>query len=323
MSIPPPLGPNFAVVRNGESVPARLKDGVVAIGNFDGVHRGHRAVIDEARARAHASRVPSLALTFEPHPRSFFRPEQPLFRLTPEPAKLRLLAAAGVDGAVVMHFGAELAALSAEAFVADVLVGRLAIAGVVVGADFHFGKGRAGTPDFLKAEGVRRGFAVSLVAQVAVAGKPLSSGLIRAALGEGDVRAATALLGHTWFVEGMVTQGAKRGRALGFPTANIALDPASGLKHGIYAVRVQLDGAGRDAVASFGRRPQFDNGAPVLELFLFDFDRDLYGRALTVEFVDFIRPEMKFDSVDALVAEMKRDVEKARRLLAEPRAGKV
>jgi riboflavin kinase/FMN adenylyltransferase len=242
--------------------------------------------------------------------------------LTPEPAKLRLFAAAGLDGAAVMRFGPELAALPAEAFVSEVLVGRFGITGVVVGADFHFGKGRAGTPEFLSAIGARLGFSVTRVPQLMAEGKPLSSGLVRAALAEGDVPAATALLGHPWFVEGPVIAGAKRGRALGVPTANIALDPATDLRHGIYAVRVQRNGDSHDAVASFGRRPQFDNGAPLLEVFLFDFDSDLYGQVLTVEFVDFIRPEMKFDSVEALVAEMKRDSDKARALLARARTGK-
>jgi riboflavin kinase/FMN adenylyltransferase len=321
MIVPPPPGPTFPVVRNGEAVPGRLQGAIVAIGNFDGMHRGHRAVIDAAVARARTEGAPSVALTFEPHPRMFFRPDEPLFRLTPEAAKIRLLAAAGVDGVVLMRFDAAVAGITAESFVADILVGRLGIAGVVVGADFHFGKARAGTPAFLQAEGARRGFSVNLVPQLMTGGNPVSSGLIRAALGEGDVRRATELLGHSWFVEGPVVEGAKRGRALGFPTANLKADSACGLKHGIYAVRVQLNGAPHDAVASFGRRPQFDNGAPVLEVFLFDFDRDLYGHTLTVEFVDFIRPEMKFDSVDALVAEMQRDSAKARELLAA-RTGK-
>ena len=320
--IPPRLDSEFAVIRDGETVPARLKGGVVAIGNFDGVHRGHRTVLDQARARARTTNAPALALTFEPHPRLFFRPEVPLFRLTPEPAKLRLLAAAGLDGAAIMRFGPELAALSAEAFVVDLLVGRFAITGVVVGADFHFGKSRAGTPEFLSVAGARHGFSVTRVAQLMTEGRPLSSGLVRAALAEGDVLTATALLGHPWFVEGPVIAGAKRGRALGVPTANIHLDPATGLRHGIYAVRVQRNGNSHDAVASFGRRPQFDNGAPLLEVFIFDFDANLYGQTLTVEFVEFIRPEKKFDSVDALVTEMKRDSDKVRALLAQARTGK-
>jgi len=319
MAVPPSIPPAFAVIRDRDPMPLPLKGGFVAIGNFDGVHRGHRAVIDATTARARALSAPALALTFEPHPRMFFRPNEPLFRLTPEPAKLRLLAGAGLDGAVVMRFDAKLAEVSAEAFVADILMKRLGIGGVVVGADFHFGKKRLGTPQFLKEQGTRRGFEVQLVQQLLDGGRPLSSGLIRAALGEGRVRDATELLGHTWFVEGEVVRGAQRGRELGFPTANIALDPACGLKLGIYAVRAYVGEKRFDAVASFGRRPQFDDGAVLLEVYLFDFSGDLYGRALTVEFVDFIRLEAKFASVDALIAEMKRDSEKARAILSAAR----
>jgi riboflavin kinase/FMN adenylyltransferase len=319
MAVPPPISTVFTVIRDRDPMPSRLKGGFIAIGNFDGVHRGHRAVIDATTARAKAAKVPALALTFEPHPRMFFRPNEPLFRLTPEPAKLRLLAGAGLDGAVVMRFDAELAEVSAEAFVADILMKRLGIRGVVVGADFHFGKKRLGTPEFLKEQGARRGFEVQLVQQLLEGGRPLSSGMIRAALGEGRVRDASELLGHTWFVEGEVIRGAQRGSELGFPTANIALDPACGLKHGIYAVRAYAGDKSFDAVASFGRRPQFDDGAALLEVYLFDFSGDLYGHALTVEFLDFIRPEAKFASVEALVAEMKRDSEKARAILSAAR----
>ncbi len=319
MSVPPSIRPAFAVMRDGNAVPPHLKGAFVAIGNFDGVHRGHRAVTDATAARARAFSALALALTFEPHPRLFFRPNEPLFRLTPEPAKLRLLAGAGLDGAVVMHFDAKLAEVSAEAFVADILIGWLGIRGVIVGADFHFGKLRLGTPEFLKQEGVRRGFEVQLVQQLLEGGRPLSSGLVRAALGEGRVRDATMLLGHTWFVEGEVVRGARRGRDLGFPTANIALDPACGLKHGIYAVRAYVGDRRFDAVASFGRRPQFDDGAALLEVYLFDFSGELYGQALTIEFLDFIRPEAKFATVEALVAEMKRDSEKARAILSAVR----
>jgi riboflavin kinase/FMN adenylyltransferase len=315
MSIPPPLSSAFPVVRDGERLPPRLKGAVVAIGNFDGVHRGHRAVIDAAAARAREMKRAALALTFEPHPRSFFKPNVPLFRLTPEPAKLKLLAATGLEGAVVMRFDQKLAGLSAEAFVAEILVGPLAIGGVAVGADFHFGKGRLGTPSLLRDEGARRGFKVELVAQRMADGKPISSGAIRAALTEGKVTEASALLGHSWFVEGEVIKGAERGRALGFPTANLQLDPAATLKHGIYAVRAHLDGKSHDAVASFGRRPQFDDGAPLLEVYLFDFAGELYGRTLAVEFVDFIRPEAKFESVEALTKQMKRDSEQAMAIL--------
>jgi riboflavin kinase/FMN adenylyltransferase len=317
MPVPPAVPPTFAVIRDGDAVPPRLRRGFVAIGNFDGVHRGHRAVIDATRLLARAADAPALVLTFEPHPRVYFRPEQPLFRLTPEGAKLRLFAAAGLDGVMVLRFDAGLANLSAEDFVADILVRRLGTAGVVVGDDFHFGKGRRGTPQYLKQEGARHGFSVELVKQLTERGAPLSSGLVRAALADGRIHDATALLGHAWFVEGEVLRGDARGRTLGFPTANLQLDPSTTLRHGIYAVRAYLGERSVDAVASFGRRPQFDDGAPLLEVFLFDFSGDLYGHMLTIEFVDFIRPEAKFSSVEALVAEMQRDSEKAQAILAD------
>jgi riboflavin kinase/FMN adenylyltransferase len=317
MPVPPAIPAAFTVVRDGDAMPPKLRRAIVAIGNFDGVHRGHRAVLDAAVTTAAEERVPAIALTFEPHPRKYFRPNDALFRLTPEAAKLRLLADAGLAGAGVLNFDAKLATLTAESFVKEILVRWLAMSGVVVGEDFHFGRRRQGTPDFLKEQGTEHWFSVQLVKPVLVRGKPVSSGMVRAALEEGRVREAAKLLGHSWFVEGEVERGAQRGRELGFPTANISLDPACGLKHGIYAVRAYLGEQGHDAVASFGRRPQFDDGAPLLEVYLFDFSGELYAQSLTVEFVDFIRPEAKFESVDALVAEMKRDVEKARAILIQ------
>jgi riboflavin kinase/FMN adenylyltransferase len=319
MKIPPDMPKSFHVVRDGAIVPPGLKRGFVAIGNFDGVHRGHRAVLEVAHARARHAGVGTLALTFEPHPRTFFKPEAPVFRITPEAAKLRLLAANDLDGAVVLQFDRDLASLMAEEFVSKILVGWLGIYGVAVGHDFHFGKQRQGTPQFLVEAGRRHGFAVEIVAPYKECDAPVSSGAIRAALIEGDIARAQALLGHPWFVTGEVVHGEKRGRELGFPTANIRLDPSCQLKHAIYAVRAHVDGKPRDAVASFGRRPQFDNGAPLLEVFVFDFDGDLYGREMTVEFAGFIREEAKFASLDALVAQMTRDSDAARSILS--RAG--
>ncbi len=263
--------------------------------------------------------VGALALTFEPHPRTFFKPDAPVFRVTPEAAKLRLFAANNLDGAVVLQFDRELASLAAEEFVSKVLVGWLGISGVAVGHDFHFGKQRQGTPEFLVDAGRRHGFAVEIVAPLNDGGVPVSSGAIRAALAEGDIVRAETLLGHPWFVFGEVVHGEKRGRELGFPTANIKLDPSCELKHAIYAVRAHVGQKIYDAVASFGRRPQFDNGAPLLETYLFDFEGDLYGQEMMVEFAGFIRAEAKFDSLDALVAQMNRDSDKARAILA--RAG--
>jgi len=309
----------FAVVRDNDPVPDGIKRASVAIGNFDGVHRGHRAVIDAAIAHAGKDGGPAIALTFEPHPRAYFQPDKPLFRITPEKSKLALLAAAGLDGAVVMSFGAALAKKTAEDFVVEVLVNRLAIARAVTGTDFHFGKDRRGTPDFLRAEGRRYGFAVDLIEPLLAGGKPVSSSEIRAALGRGEVERAGELLGYPWFVAGKVIHGDKRGRDLGFPTANIALDPAVTLAHGIYAVRVFAMGKIHDGVASFGRRPTFGDGAPLLEVHLFGFSADLYDEEIVVAFIGWIRPELKFDSVGDLVDKMKADAQGARETLA--RAG--
>jgi riboflavin kinase/FMN adenylyltransferase len=303
-------------------VPPALAGAYVAIGNFDGVHRGHRAAIESAIAGARAGGRAALALTFEPHPRRLFLPNAKTFRLTPEPVKLRLLASTGLHGAVVMNFNAALAARSAQEFVAGTLVDWLKVGGVVVGDNFHFGKGRAGTPDMLRTEGARRGFEVMVLDRVTWRGRPVSSGAVRSALEAGDIATANDLLSYRWFVEGEVIRGAARGRELGFPTANIALDPDCGLLHGIYAVRVTIDEQSHDGVASFGRRPQFDDGAPLLEVMLFDFAGDLYGRKLSVEFVGLIRPERKFESIEALQARMQVDCDEARAILARERAGK-
>jgi riboflavin kinase/FMN adenylyltransferase len=303
-------------------VPPGLTDAFVAIGNFDGVHRGHRAALDAARADARMQNRAALALTFEPHPRRYFLPDAKTFRLTPEPVKLRLLASAGLQGAIVMNFNGALAARTAEEFVEQVLVGWLGIGGVVIGDNFRFGRGRGGTPEFLRQQGARFGFNVRVLDRVTRRGKPVSSGAVRSALEAGDIAEANDLLGYRWFVEGQVIRGAARGRALGFPTANVALEPDCGLMYGIYAMRALAEGKAYDGVASFGRRPQFDHGAPLLEVMLFDFSGDLYGRELTVEFVDFIRPEQKFESIGALKARMTLDCDEARAILARSRAGK-
>jgi riboflavin kinase/FMN adenylyltransferase len=318
----------FVVVR-GTALPSHALDGaVVAIGNFDGVHRGHRAVIAAALARAAALGRPAAALTFEPHPRAFFRPDEPLFRLTDERAKLRLLAGSGLSGAIVLRFDAALAGLSAEDFIARVLVDRFAVAGVAIGFDFHFGLKRAGSPDYLAAQGARLGFAVDIVPRFEDTGRPVRSGPIRAALAAGDVREANELLGYPWFVSSEVVHGDKRGRELGYPTANLRLDPGCGLAHGIYAVRVGIGGRRYDGVASFGRRPMFDQGSVLLEVFLFGFSGDLYGEVIDVAFIEWIRPELKFDSVEDLVRRMAEDTRLARAALAAapdafPKLGKL
>jgi riboflavin kinase/FMN adenylyltransferase len=318
----------FVVIRGDAPVDPALTGAVVAIGNFDGVHRGHRAVIAAARARAAQLNRPAAALTFEPHPRSVFRPDEPLFRLTDERAKLRLLAATGLDGAIVLRFDAALASLSAQDFIARILLGRFAVAGVAIGFDFHFGLNRGGSPDYLKAQGAKLGFAVDIVPRFEDDGRPVRSGPIRAALAEGRVGEAAELLGYPWFVNAEVVHGDKRGRELGYPTANLRLAPSCALKHGIYAVRAGLGERRYDGVASFGRRPMFDQGTVLLEVFLFDFSGDLYGQEIDVAFIDWIRPELKFDSIDALVRRMDEDSAIARAALARagdafPRLGAV
>jgi riboflavin kinase/FMN adenylyltransferase len=306
----------FVVVRDDGPEIEKLRGCVVAIGNFDGVHRGHRSVIDFAMKRAAAAGQPSAVLTLEPHPRSYFRPDEKLFRLTDERQKLRLLASTGLDGAVVLTFNAALAGLPAEQFVSDILVGRLGVSGVAIGFDFHFGQGRGGSPAFLTEAGKRHGFPVDVAPKLEDEGRPVSSGTIRSALEAGRVVEAAELLGYPWFVSGEVIHGEKRGRDLGFPTANLKLDPACGLKHGIYAVRVGIGSERYDGVASFGRRPTFDNGAPLLEVFLFGFSGDLYGKVLDIALIGWIRPEEKFASIEALMAQMNLDAERARDALA-------
>jgi riboflavin kinase/FMN adenylyltransferase len=306
----------FVVVHDDAPEVAKLKGSVAAIGNFDGVHRGHRAVIEAAIAAARPLDAPAIAVTFEPHPRNVLRPADPVFRLTDERAKLRLLAKTGLDGALVLTFDEAFAAVTAEEFVARILVGRLGVRGATIGFDFHFGHRRGGSPAFLAEQGARYGFSVATAPPLEDEGRPVSSSSIRATLAEGRVVEAAELLGHPWFVSGVVVKGDQRGRDLGFPTANICLDPHCGLKHGIYAVRVCIGGVMRDGVASFGTRPTFDNGAPLLEVHIFDFSGDLYGAPTDVAFIGWIRPELKFDSVDALVRRMNDDARLARAALA-------
>src|SRR6516164_4984467 len=300
------MKPAFIFIRDTTPETAIPKGSVVAMGNFDGVHLGHRAVIAAALEMGRMHRRPALAVTFEPHPRRFFSPTTPQFRLTDETAKLRLLAGMGLDGAVIMTFDKKRAGTSAQDFIHHDLIERLGISGIVVGYDFHFGKGRVGSPSLLVNEAPRLG----------IDERPVSSSAIRMALAEGQITDATAMLGGPWFVTGEVVHGEKRGRELGYPTANIRLDGNCALKHGIYAVRVGRGDRRFDGVASFGRRPTFDNGAPLLEIFLFDFKDSLYGERLDIAFIGFIREELKFDSIEALVRQMDDDSAHARAQLA-------
>jgi riboflavin kinase/FMN adenylyltransferase len=310
------MPPVFTVIRDSTPAADIPKGTVVAMGNFDGVHLGHRAVIAAALKMGKAHGRPALAVTFEPHPRRFFSPSTPQFRLSDETAKLRLLAGTGLAGAVIMTFDKNRAGTTAQDFIHHDLIERLGISGIAVGYDFHFGKGRVGSPSLLAAEGPRLGIEVDVQPHVDIDERPVSSSAIRSALAEGQIEDATAMLGGPWFVTGEVIHGEKRGRELGYPTANIRLDHNCGLKHGIYAVRAGRGEERFDGVASFGRRPTFDNGAPLLEIFLFDFNGDLYGQALDIAFIGFIREESKFDSVDALIKQMDDDSARARAQLA-------
>jgi riboflavin kinase/FMN adenylyltransferase len=312
----PTMTSSFCVIRDTTPAAAIPRGCVVAMGNFDGVHLGHRAVIQAALEMAKLHKTTALAVTFEPHPRSYFSPNTPQFRLTDETAKLRLLAGTGLAGAVVMTFDKGRAGTTAQDFIHHDLIGRLGIGGIAVGYDFHFGKGRVGSPALLVAEAPRLGIEVDVQPHIDIDERPVSSTAIRMALAEGEVAEATRMLGGPWFVTGEVIHGKKLGRDLGFPTANIRLPANCGLRHGIYAVRVGRGSERLDGVASFGRRPTFDNGAPLLEVFLFDFAGDLYGMTLDVAFIAFIREELKFDGIEPLIRQMNDDSARARAALA-------
>ncbi|WP_417666633.1 bifunctional riboflavin kinase/FAD synthetase [Roseibium sp.] len=307
----------FSVITELDAFPPHLKGGVVAIGNFDGVHRGHRAVLDTALTIGRELNAPVYVMTFEPHPRSVFNPDAPVYRLSPFEQKNDILKACGLSGSLVLPFTREFAGVEADAFVREILIAQLGIAHAVTGYDFHFGKARKGTPDFLRQSGADNGFGVTIVAPENDEGSEvISSSRIRTALSDGDISLANGLLGYRWFVDAQVRHGDKRGRDLGYPTANLALPKECPLKHGIYAVKVRHGEQMVDGVASFGRRPTFDNGAPLLEVHLFDFKEDLYGKILRVHLVSYLRGEEKFDKIDALVAQMNRDSEEARAALA-------
>jgi riboflavin kinase/FMN adenylyltransferase len=298
-------------------VPERLRGAVCAIGNFDGLHLGHKALLGAAAEASARLGRPVGLITFEPHPRSFFRPDVPVFRLSPAGLRRDIAAEHGCEAVAELPFDAAFAGQSAGRFIDDLLIGQLDVAGVAVGADFAFGRGREGDVALLRRVLEASGRVVLVVPPVVDAdGIAVSSTRIRNALAAGDVALANTLLGHRWRLRGEVVHGDKRGRLLGYPTANMVLSPDNQLRHGIYAVRLRIDGVWRPAVASFGRRPTFDDGAPRLESFVFDYAGDLYGQTLDVEFVGWIRPEEKFADMAALVAQMDRDSAEARRITA-------
>jgi len=299
-------------------VPAALKGGVVAIGNFDGVHRGHQAVFERLRQEARTLGVPAIVLTFEPHPRDVFAPQPMMFRLTEADAKARLAQALGLDAIVVMPFTRDFSQIEAEDFVARFLVADLAVAGVIVGADFHFGRARRGTPDFLRAAGAQHGFGVTQLDLLDDGDEHVSSSRVRDALRQGDVDTANRLLGYHWFIEGVVEQGDQRGRELGYPTANIALPAQWGLAQGVYAVRARVGETIHDGVASFGK-PMFGDAPPPFESHLFDFSGDLYGQSMAVALIGHVRGQARFGSLADLVTAMDADSVRARQMLAAAR----
>jgi riboflavin kinase/FMN adenylyltransferase len=310
----------FCLVLDPPAPPKGLEGVVVAIGNFDGIHRGHRAVLQRAKAIATATQRPCALLTFEPHPSDFFQGPGTIFRLTPLATKAALLERLGLDGMIVLSFNADLASLTAEDFVRKILVERVGVSAVVAGYDFHFGAKRTGTPAFLKEAGTRYGFAVEIIDQVLADSEgsieAASSTATRLALEQGDVLRAKTLLGHPYSIRGEVIPGQKLGRTLDFPTANLLPDPSCKLRHGVYAVKVTVEGTSFGGVANYGRRPTIGESAPLLEVFLFDFSGDLYGKTIEVAFIDFIRGEEKFPSLEALRAQIAADAARAREILA-------
>lgn len=306
----------FIRLSNLADLPAALRGAYIAIGNFDGMHRGHQSVIETLRQRASAAGVPALLLTFEPHPRDVFAPAPHLFRLTNGDAKARLAEALGLDGIIVLPFDKPFSQIEAEDFVGDMLVRDLGVSGVIVGSDFHFGRQRRGTPAFLRDEGARLGFAVETLDLMDEGDEVISSSRIRAALSEGAVTAANRLLGYHWFFEGCVVQGDQRGRDLGYPTANTMTPNGFQLAQGVYAVRARLGTRLLDGVAAYGK-PMFDNHRPPFETHLFDFDEDIYGQTLQVALVGHIRGQEVFKGLEELIAAMDRDSAKARALIAD------
>lgn len=291
---------------------------LAAIGNFDGVHRGHQFLIAETVQLAARAGAPAGVVVFDPHPRRFFRPDDPPFLLTAPEKRDALLKEAGADVVHAVRFDAALAAMSPEEFVRVVLRDGLGLVGVVAGAEFRFGKGRAGDARALCELCAACGMTAHIVEPLAQegAGEKIGSSAIRAAIERGDMRAVGRMLGRRWAVEGVVSPGQRVGRSLGFPTANFSLGELIAPRRGVYATRARLDGKVYDAVSNFGRRPTLGDSPPLLETHLFGFSGDLYGRRLEVAFADFIRDERRFDGLDALKAQIAADCDEARRRLA-------
>lgn len=309
------------IVRDYQFVEDQDRGASAAIGNFDGVHRGHQHVIDIARAEAQRLGVPLGVMTFEPHPRQYFAPKAPPFRLMNAEARAHLLSWLGVEKLYELTFNDTLSALSPDAFAREIIADGLGLKHVVVGEDFHFGKGRAGNVADLQAFGEDLGFGVTVAALLHDVGEEISSTAIRQALTDGRPRDAARMLGHWHRIDGEVIRGDQRGRNLGYPTANISIAELHPPKFGVYAVKVDvLTGPYKGeygGAASMGVRPMFGENLPNLESFLFDFKGDIYGEQLSVALVDYLRPEEKFDALAALIAQMNVDCDRARAILSE------
>ncbi len=301
----------------GETAPQEIHGGVAAIGNFDGVHRGHQVLLETAAQTARDLGTAWGLITFDPHPKTFFRPHEPVFRLSPNPLKARLIKALGAQFMVTLTFDAALASLAPEDFVRRELIERLSVRHVVTGYDFHFGKGRKGSPETMRSLGDELGFGVSIVEQVTDDDglAPFASSAIRDALRHGHVQDAAHQLGYRWTVMGEIQRGDQRGKSIGFPTINILLEPGAEPFQGIYSVRVRpADGGpsrGWGGAGYFGQRPTFDSDRTFLEVYIFDFSGDLYGQTMLVEFIDLIRPDRKFGSIEELVKQMAVDCRQA------------
>jgi riboflavin kinase/FMN adenylyltransferase len=306
------------IVTDWRGLPDRLRGAAVAIGAFDGVHRGHQAVIAQARAAAERLGAPLAVVSFDPHPRRWFQPEAAPFRLMTPAQMARAMAPLGVDRLYLLSFDAAMAAMTDEAFATEVLSDGLGIRHAAIGFDFTYGKGRTGSPEGLRRHGETLGFGVTVVDRIDdTDGLKLSSSGVREALKAGDMPRANAILGRPFAIEGPVVHGDKRGRTIGVPTANVPMGDYMRPAYGVYATRTRLpDGRLIDGVANLGVRPMYELELPLLEVWLFDFDEDLYGQTVETELVAFLRGEMAFDGLDALKVQIDADADAARAALS-------
>lgn len=310
------------LIRHFAHLPEKDRGAVVALGNFDGLHAGHKKVLLQTAEMAHELKAPVGVVSFEPHPRSLFQKEAAPFRLTPLDVKLKLLAEEGVEKSYIVEFDEEFREKTADEFLNDFLGAQLGVRGVVVGHDFCFGANRQGTVEMLQKWGDEKGIAVRVITECTHEdGTSFSSTQLRDFIRAGNVRAAADFLHRPWEIDGIVIQGDQRGRTIGFPTANIDLADYLRPAFGVYAVRVLIQGQETlgwlPAVANIGRRPTFNKENDLLEVHLFDFDQDIYGQKLQVQLIDFLRPEQKFSGIEALVTQIRADSEKAQKILAE------